>query len=99
MTVSATNRKFLSGKSSLFPFYVRISAYFLYQLVPPQVRADSPKNWVILATGLSQECAHGSIRISLGRQNTMEDIAYMLDVLPKVIRRIRGMSTAYARRQ
>ena len=54
---------------------------------------------VILATGLPQECAHGSIRISLGRENTMEDIAYMLDVLPKVIRRIRGMSTAYARRQ
>ncbi|HPS93949.1 MAG TPA: aminotransferase class V-fold PLP-dependent enzyme, partial [Deltaproteobacteria bacterium] len=54
---------------------------------------------VILATGLPQECAHGSIRFSLGRENTMEDIAYMLDVLPKVIRRIRGMSTAYARRQ
>jgi cysteine desulfurase len=54
---------------------------------------------VILATGLSQECAHGSIRISLGRENLMEDIAYILDVLPKVIRRIRGMSTAYARRQ
>ena len=28
-----------------------LAAYFLYQLVPPQVRADSPKNWVILATG------------------------------------------------
>ena len=54
---------------------------------------------VILATGLPQECAHGSIRFSIGRENTMEDIAYLLDVLPKVIRRIRGMSTAYARRQ
>jgi cysteine desulfurase len=54
---------------------------------------------VILATGLPQECAHGSIRISLGRENTFEDIDYMLDVLPRVIRRIRGMSTAYARGQ
>ncbi|MCK7471852.1 MAG: iron-sulfur cluster assembly scaffold protein [Desulfomicrobium escambiense] len=30
---------------------------------------------VILATGVPAECAHGSIRISLGRENTMEDIA------------------------
>jgi cysteine desulfurase len=52
---------------------------------------------VILATGLPQECAHGSIRISLGRENTMEDIDYMLDVLPNVIKRIRSMSTAYVR--
>ncbi len=54
---------------------------------------------VILATGLPAECAHGSIRISLGRENTMADIEYMLEVLPRVIGRIRDMSTAYARRQ
>jgi cysteine desulfurase len=53
---------------------------------------------VILATGLPAECAHGSIRISLGRENTEEDISYMLDRLPKVIGRIRDMSTAYSRR-
>jgi cysteine desulfurase len=53
---------------------------------------------VILATGLPAECAHGSIRISLGRENTNEDIDYMLDRLPKVIKRIRDMSSAYARR-
>jgi len=54
---------------------------------------------VILAVGLPAECAHGSIRISLGRQNTMSDVQYVLDTLPGVIGRIRGMSTAYARRQ
>jgi cysteine desulfurase len=54
---------------------------------------------VILATGLPAECAHGSIRISLGRENTIEDIDYMLHVLPGVISRIRDMSTAYVRRQ
>lgn len=54
---------------------------------------------VILATGLPAECAHGSIRISLGRENTMEDIDYMRDVLPGVIGRIRDMSTVYARRK
>lgn len=53
---------------------------------------------VILATGLPAECAHGSIRISLGRENTEEDIDYMLDRLPKIIGRIRDMSTAYSRR-
>lgn len=54
---------------------------------------------VILATGLPAECAHGSIRISLGRDNTMEDVEYMLDVLTSVIDRIRTMSTVYARRK
>jgi len=54
---------------------------------------------VILATGLPAECAHGSIRISLGRENTVEDVEYMLSVLPGVIGRIRDMSSAYVRRQ
>ena len=52
---------------------------------------------VILATGLPVECAHGSVRISLGRENTMEEVTYMGDVLPGVIGRIRDMSTIYAR--
>lgn len=50
---------------------------------------------VLLATGLPVESAHGSIRISLGRENTMEEVKYLLKVLPKVIKKIRGMSTAY----
>lgn len=54
---------------------------------------------VILATGLPAECAHGSIRISLGRENTMEEVEYMIDTLPRVIGKIRDMSTAYKRRQ
>ena len=51
---------------------------------------------VILATGLPAECAHGSIRISLGRDNTEDDIEYLLDVLPPIMKRIRAMSTVYA---
>ena len=50
---------------------------------------------VLLATGASAEYAHGSIRISLGRDNTRDDIEYVLGVLPKVIKKIRVMSTAY----
>lgn len=50
---------------------------------------------VLLATGVDAERAHGSIRISLGRDNTREEVERMLDVLPGVIKRIRNMSTAY----
>lgn len=53
---------------------------------------------VLLATGIPVEHAHGSIRMSLGRENTMEDVAYVLDTLPGIIGRIREMSTVYNRR-
>ncbi len=54
---------------------------------------------VLLATGLGAEYAHGSVRISLGRDTTIKDIEYVAKVLPKVINRIRDMSTAYKARQ
>lgn len=50
---------------------------------------------VLLAAGLEPEQAHGSIRFSLGRENTEEDIEYVLEKLPPVIEKIRGMSAAY----
>jgi cysteine desulfurase len=50
---------------------------------------------VLLATGISAELAHGSIRISMGRETTMADIRYVLKVFPKVIDKVRKMSTAY----
>jgi cysteine desulfurase len=50
---------------------------------------------VLLATGLSAELAHGSIRISMGRETTMADIRYVLNVFPRVISKVRKMSTAY----
>lgn len=53
---------------------------------------------VLLATGLPAEYAHGSIRISPGRETSMADIEYMLDVLPKIIEKIRNMSSVYKRR-
>jgi cysteine desulfurase len=52
---------------------------------------------VLLATGIPAERAHGSIRISMGRDNTIEDVEYVIEKLPQVIKRIRGMSTAYTR--
>ena len=51
---------------------------------------------VLLATGIGPELAHGSIRFSLGRETTEEDINYVLDRLPSVIKQVRSMSTVYS---
>ncbi|NMW20280.1 MAG: cysteine desulfurase [Chlorobiaceae bacterium] len=50
---------------------------------------------VLLATGVDAELAHGSIRFSMGRESSREEVDYLLDVLPRIIERIRNMSTAY----
>lgn len=50
---------------------------------------------VLLAMGLPHEIAHGSLRFSLGRQNTEEDIDYVLEQLPKIVERLRAMSPLY----
>jgi len=50
---------------------------------------------VLLAMGLVHEIAHGSLRFSLGRQNTEEDIDYVLEQLPKIADRLRMMSPLY----
>ncbi|MDP4153411.1 MAG: cysteine desulfurase NifS [Bacillota bacterium] len=50
---------------------------------------------VLLAIGLSHEVAHGSLRITLGDENTMEDVDYILEVIPKVVDRLRAMSPVY----
>jgi len=47
---------------------------------------------VLLALGLPHEVAHGSIRLSLGRSNTQQDVDYVLEVLPAIIERLRAMS-------
>jgi len=46
----------------------------------------------LLALGLSHEQAHGSLRFSLGRENTGEDVDRVLEVLPGIVRRLRAMS-------
>jgi cysteine desulfurase len=47
---------------------------------------------VLLAIGLTPVEAHGSLRLSLGKYNTDDDIDYVLDVLPRSIRRLREIS-------
>jgi cysteine desulfurase len=50
-------------------------------------------SYVLLAGGLDIEIAHGSIRFSFGRYNSMDDVNYVLEKLPPIIKRIREMST------
>ncbi|MBP2652970.1 MAG: iscS 1 [Firmicutes bacterium] len=50
---------------------------------------------VLLAMGLTHEVAHGSLRISLGHDNTEEEVDYFLEVLPEIIDRLRAMSPLY----
>lgn len=47
---------------------------------------------VLLAIGLSPKEAHGSLRITLGRFTTKQEIDYFLEVLPKVVKRLRKIS-------
>jgi cysteine desulfurase len=47
---------------------------------------------VLRAIGLSHEEAHGSLRLTLGDANTEEQVEYVLDVLPRVIGRLRQIS-------
>jgi cysteine desulfurase len=49
-------------------------------------------SYVLLAMGLPQELAHGSLRFSLGRETTEEDIERVLEVLPGIIAKLRAMS-------
>ncbi len=50
---------------------------------------------VLLAIGLPHEIAHGSLRISLGEENTMEEINYFLEKLPEIVDKLRKMSPLY----
>ena len=53
---------------------------------------------VLLAIGLSPVEAHGSLRLTLGRENTEEDVDYVLEVLPDVIGRLREISPLWRNR-
>ncbi|MBQ9389335.1 MAG: cysteine desulfurase NifS [Synergistaceae bacterium] len=47
---------------------------------------------VLLALGLKHEMAHGSLRFTIGRLTTDEQIDYVLDVLPEIVAKRRAMS-------
>lgn len=47
---------------------------------------------VLLAMGIPPEEAHGSLRLTLGKGTTEEDVDYVLEVLPPIVERLRAMS-------
>jgi cysteine desulfurase len=52
---------------------------------------------VLLAIGIPPAVAQGSLRFTLGRDNTNKDIDYLLEILPAVVERLRAMSPLYQR--
>ena len=52
---------------------------------------------VLLCMGLDHMQAHGSLRLTLGRDNTEEDVDYVLQAFPGIVERLRAMSPLYQR--
>ena len=50
---------------------------------------------VLLSIGLPHEVAHGSLRLSIGEYNTMEQIDHIIDVVPKVVDYLRSISPVW----
>ncbi len=54
---------------------------------------------VLLAMGLPEGLAHGSIRFSFGKHNTIEEVDYAVDVLKKAVERLRDMSPLFKKEE
>lgn len=54
---------------------------------------------VIRALGRDDELARGAIRFSLGKENSIEDVEYVLNVLPKSVENLRKLSPLYQKAQ
>ena len=51
---------------------------------------------VLVAMGIPHEISHGSVRFSLGRGNTLEDVDYLLEKMPPIVERMRSMSPLWS---
>jgi len=80
---------FIEGEAILF----MLNSYGI--AVSTASACSSPKlepSHVLLAMGLKQEEAHGSIRISLGRMTKESEVNYLLKTLPEVVKKLREIS-------
>ena len=57
--------------------------------------ANLEPSHVLLAIGIPAEKAHGSVRLSLGRENTAQQVDYVLEEFPAIVTRLRAMSPTY----
>jgi cysteine desulfurase len=53
---------------------------------------------VLLAIGFNEVQAHGSLRLTLGRGNTEEEVSYLLEVLPEVMSKMRAISPLWQKK-
>ncbi|NCO15207.1 cysteine desulfurase NifS [Candidatus Wolfebacteria bacterium CG18_big_fil_WC_8_21_14_2_50_39_7] len=53
---------------------------------------DLTPSHVLLALGVPEDLAHGSLRLTLGRKTTKKDLDYVLKILPKVVGNLRKIS-------
>jgi cysteine desulfurase len=59
---------------------------------------EAEPSFVLTAMGIPPEIAHGSLRLTLGRENTDADVDYVMSVLPGIVEKLRMMSPLYAAR-
>ena len=50
---------------------------------------------VLLAIGLPHEIAHGSLRVTFGKENTKEDVDFLVENLVEIVEKLRNMSPLY----
>jgi len=50
---------------------------------------------VLMAMGLDHQTAHGSLRFSLGKENSEEEVDYVIESLKEIVERLRKMSSVY----
>jgi len=60
---------------------------------------EAEPSFVLTAMGVPPEIAHGSLRLTVGRENTYADVDYVMSVLPGIVEKLRIMSPLYAARQ
>ncbi|MFA5178443.1 MAG: cysteine desulfurase family protein [Candidatus Paceibacterota bacterium] len=56
---------------------------------------DLKPSETLIAMGISPEIAHGSIRFSLGKNNTQEEVEKVIKILPKIVAKFRKMNPLY----
>jgi cysteine desulfurase len=56
---------------------------------------EAEPSHVLVSMGLAMELCHSSLRLTLGRENTSDDVDYVLSVLPEIVRDLRAMSPLY----
>ncbi|MBU4444466.1 cysteine desulfurase NifS [bacterium] len=50
---------------------------------------------VLLSIGLTHEFAHGSVRFTIGKQTTKDELEHVIEVLPGIVKKLRAMSPLY----